>query len=237
MCLGILSAVNCFNLKLAERKMDKKIVFFLSFCTLLASCNIPVDNFKLRDGDLLFSVGKGESELLKAIQNATSKDGEIPFSHVGIACIENDSVFVLEAAPKQGVVKTPLADFIDESAKIDSKPIVAVGRMKKVHEKSAKEAPQRALMHLGKKYDFAYSESNDDFYCSELIRFSFLDSNGKPIFPAQPMSFKNKETRLEEPFWVDHFKKLNQEIPEGEPGTNPADMAKSDLIEIVYKYY
>ncbi|HPL94927.1 MAG TPA: YiiX/YebB-like N1pC/P60 family cysteine hydrolase, partial [Paludibacteraceae bacterium] len=121
--------------------MDKKIVFFLSFCTLLASCNIPVDNFKLRDGDLLFSVGKGESELLKAIQNATSKDGEIPFSHVGIACIENDSVFVLEAAPKQGVVKTPLADFIDESAKIDSKPIVAVGRMKKVHEKSAKEAP------------------------------------------------------------------------------------------------
>ncbi len=61
MCLGILSAVNCFNLKLAERKMDKKIVFFLSFCTLLASCNIPVDNFKLRDGDLLFSVGKGES--------------------------------------------------------------------------------------------------------------------------------------------------------------------------------
>ena len=115
MCLGILSAVNCFNLKLAERKMDKKIVFFLSSCTLLASCNIPVDNFKLRDGDLLFSVGKGESELLKAIQNATSKDGEIP-SHVGIF-IEMTCI-CSEAAPKQGVVKTPLADFIDESAKL-----------------------------------------------------------------------------------------------------------------------
>ena len=147
MCLGILSAANCFNLKVGK-KMDKKIVFFLSFCALLASCNMPADNFKLRDGDLLFSVGKGESELLKAIQNATSKDGEIPFSHVGIACIENDSVFVLEAAQNKGV-KTPLADFIDESAKIDSKPIVAVGRMKKSTKNQPKRL-QRALMHLGK---------------------------------------------------------------------------------------
>ena len=112
-------AANCFNLKVGKRKMGKKIMLFLSFCILLASCSIPADNFKLRDGDLLFSVGKGESELLKAIQNATSKGGEIPFSHVGIVYIENDSVFVLEAAPKQGVVKTPLADFIDESAKIE----------------------------------------------------------------------------------------------------------------------
>ena len=237
MYLGEPGGCKLFQFKSERKKMGKKIVLFLSFCTLLASCNIPAENFKLRDGDLLFSVGKGESELLKAIQNATSKGGEIPFSHVGIAYIENDSVFVLEAAPKQGVVKTPLPDFIDESAKIDFEPIIAVGRVKKAHEKSAKEAPQRALMHIGKKYDFAYSESNDDFYCSELVRFSFLDSNGKPIFPAQPMSFKNKETGLEEPFWVDHFKKLNQEIPEGEPGTNPADMAKSDLIEIVYRYY
>ena len=66
-------------------------MFFLSFCTLLASCNIPVDNFKLRDGDLLFSVGKGESELLKAIQNATQRTVK-SLSHVGIACIENDPI-------------------------------------------------------------------------------------------------------------------------------------------------
>ena len=32
----------------------------------LASCKMPVEDFQFKNGDLLFSVGKGESELLKA---------------------------------------------------------------------------------------------------------------------------------------------------------------------------
>lgn len=198
------------------------------------SCQTEDKDFELKNGDLLFSVGKGESELLKAIQNATSKVKEIPFSHVGIIFIENDSVFVLEAAPKYGVVKTPIQDFISEVAEINGKPMIAVGRVKKKYAESAAHAPSNALKHIGKKYDFAYSEKNDEMYCSELVRFSFLDSNGVPIFSAFPMSFKNKETGEDVPFWIEHFKKMGQEVPEGKPGTNPADMAKSEVLEIVH---
>ncbi len=217
--------------------MGKYFVSFMILAATLASCKMPVEDFQFKNGDLLFSVGKGESELLKAIQNATSKGDEIPFSHVGIISIENDSVFVLEASPRQGVVKSPLKDFIHESAVIHSKPVISIGRVKETYEESARKAPARAKVHLGKKYDFGNNESNDEFYCSELVRFAFLDNDGKPIFSPLAMTFRNKETGLEEPFWVAHFKKLNLEIPEGEPGTNPADMAKSDVLDIVYSYF
>ena len=35
------------------------------------------------------------------------------------------------------------------------------------------------------------------------------------------------------PFWIEHYKSLNTAIPEGQLGTNPADMAKSNVIELL----
>ena len=51
------------------------------------------------------------------------------------------------------------------------------------------------------------------------------------------MSFKNTETGNSDPYWLKHFEKLGEPVPEGEPGTNPADMALSPVIEIVHEYY
>lgn len=214
-----------------------RILFSLFITMIIFGCQSSEKDFQFENGDLLFSVGKGESGLLKAIQNATSRTNEIPFSHVGIVFIEGDSVFIVETSPANGVVKTPLADFINEAAVIDDKPLIAVGRVRKEFRASAEKAPSIAVSHLGKKYDFEYDETDDSFYCSELIRFSYLDSSGSPIFPALAMSFKNKETGNPEPFWVEHFQKLNKEIPEGKPGSNPADMAKSEVLEMVHFFY
>lgn len=74
-------------------------------------------------------------------------------------------------------------------------------------------------------------------YCSELVRFSFKDSSGNYIIEPLKMSFKNKETGKPDPFWESHFKKLNVDIPEGMPGTNPADMAKLPVIDIVHTFF
>ncbi len=218
-----------------KNKVVLTIITIILF--VLPACNKFSENFELKEGDLLFSVGKGESQLLKAIQNATSKKQDIPFSHVGIVMIENDSIFVLEAEPSKGVIKTPVEKFFDETLHVKGKPVIAVGRVKPQFEYTISGAVKNTQNHLGKKYDFAYDETNNDFYCSELVRFAFIDSLGNPVFAPLAMSFKNKETAQPEPYWIEHFQKLGKEIPEGKPGTNPADMAKSPVINIVHTYY
>lgn len=115
--------------------------------------------------------------------------------------------------------------------------LIAVGRVKNEFAYTIAGAIINAEKHLGKGYDYAYSETNDQFYCSELVRFAFLDSLGNPIFEPLAMSFKNTETGNIDPYWLKHFEKLGEPVPEGEPGTNPADMALSPVIEIVHEYY
>lgn len=212
-------------------------MLIISGMTFFQACNKPADSFELRNGDLLFSVGKGESELLKAIQNATSKNEEVPYSHVGIVAKEKGKFYVIEAETWSGVTKTPLDSFLQSVSTLEGKPVVAVGRLKPRYDYAIQHAVINARKYLGRKYDYAYDEENEDVYCSELVRFSFLDSNGNPLFAPLAMSFKNKATGEVNPYWVEHFRKLNKEIPEGKPGTNPADMAKSEILDIVWKFW
>ncbi|HBG40603.1 YiiX/YebB-like N1pC/P60 family cysteine hydrolase [Limibacterium fermenti] len=214
-----------------------RIRFLFIVCILMFLPACRNQSFVLQEGDLLFTVGKGESELLKAIQNSTSGKQEIPFSHVGIVHIENDKLFVLEATSPQGVVITPLDSFFEETARIDGKSLMAVGRLKEPFRYSIRDAITNAQKHIGKPYDYAYDEDNDAYYCSELVRYAFTDSLGKPLFEPLAMSFKNLETGEIDPYWIQHFERLHTPVPEGAPGTNPADMAKSNLIDIVHTYY
>ena len=217
------------------------------FCIILAvlsqACKTVQNHFELQTGDLLFSVGKENSELLAAIQNTTGQDKDIPFSHVGIVSIENGKAYVLEATHPEGVIKIPLEDFFKKTATLTNKHLtivrhlIAVGRLKNEFRYTIAGAIKNAEKHLGKGYDYAYSETNDQFYCSELVRFAFLDSLGKPVFEALAMSFRDPETGNIDSYWIKHFEKLGKPVPDGEPGTNPADMAQSPLIEIVHTYY
>ncbi len=215
----------------------RKLYFLLSILILVQYCADKENQFKLQNGDLLFSVGEGNSELLLAIQTSTGKDMEIPFTHVGIVSIENGDTFVIEATSPEGVVKTPLEEYFEKTAVLNNKYLMAVGRVNKEVEYTIPGAIKNAKSHLGKGYDYAYDETNNQFYCSELVRFAFLDSLDKPIFKPLAMTFKNPETDSIDAYWIKHFEELSKPVPEGEPGTNPADMSKSPVIKIVYKYY
>ena len=212
---------------------------FLYFGIVLAlmSCNTADKSFELESGDLLFSVGSGNSELLGAIQSSTSKKEEIPFSHVGIVSVEENRIYVIEATSPEGVIKSNIDDFFEKAARQGDKTLIAVGRLNPQWRYTIPEALEVAEKYLGREYDYLYTESNDAFYCSELVRRVFTDSTGAPLFEPLAMSFKNKETDVTEPFWEEHFGKLNSSVPEGEPGTNPADMARSEIIRIVHTYY
>jgi len=212
---------------------------FLSVVPILAllSCHTADKPFELLSGDLLFSVSSGNSELLGAIQNSTSEKEEIPFSHVGIVSVEEDDIYVIEATAPEGVIRSTLDDFFGEAASLEGKKLIAVGRLHRKWRNTIPEALEAAVTCLGKEYDYLYDESNDAYYCSELVRKVFIDSAGNPLFEPLPMSFKNMKTGNTDPFWEEHFGKLHSSVPEGEPGTNPADMARSGIIQIVHTYY
>ena len=216
---------------------DTLIISFFFLFLILGGCINPDKSFNYKNGDLLFSVGSGNSDFTSAIKESTSMKDEIPYSHVGIVSIEGDDIFIIEATTRGGVRKSTLKEFFAEAAEIDGKKLIAVGRLIPELQYSIPDAIENASAHLGKKYDYYYDEANDLFYCSELVRFSFKDSSGNYIIEPLKMSFKNKETGKPDPFWKSHFKKLNVDIPEGMPGTNPADMAKLPVIDIVHTFF
>lgn len=207
----------------------------ISFILLVASC--AKKEFKLKTGDLVFSVSKENTDFVNAIKTSTANKAETPFSHMGIVTVENNKTYIIEATAPEGVVKTLISDFIDKAAVSNNKPVMAVGRLKSEYRYTIAAAIENANSLLGQSYDYAYDESNDSYYCSELVRYAFRDTTNSFIFPALVMSFKNKESGETEPYWIAHYQQLNQPIPEGAPGTNPMDMSKSEEIEMVHYYY
>lgn len=217
----------------------KQYFFLLSLCVIVIfqACNTTHNYDELKEGDLLFIVGKSKSEQTGAIKRSTSGKDEVPYSHVGIVKFDKKDVYVIEATSSDGIIQTLLYEFIQKAEKRKGRPLIAVGRVKPEFQYIIPLAVEKAGDQLGRPYDYAYEEGNDAYYCSELVRFSYLDSLRNPIFPVIAMTFKNKETGETEAYWKKHFAGLQLEIPEGKPGTNPVDMSKSSVIDIVHKYY
>ena len=68
----------------------------------------------------------------------------------------------------------------------------------------------------------------------ELLYTAFKKANReKELFDLNPMTFKDPATHDYFPAWVDYYKSLQVEIPEGKPGINPGGMSRSSCIRIV----
>lgn len=204
---------------------------------MLAVVSLCNAQFTFRNGDIIFSVGKSNTDMQAAIQHATAQPSQLPYTHVGIVLTSNDSVYVIEATTPQGVQKVTLQAFMAEVATHQNKSYAAVGRIKTHNLNTIENAMKYAQAQIGCTYDYVYNESNNAFYCSELVRKSFLSEDGSYLFPAIKMTFKDQQTGQYHPYWVKHFSELNTPIPEGEPGTNPAQLAQSDVIEIVHRFF
>jgi len=182
-------------------------------------------------GDFLFQ-DLDHSDLSDAIENATAdSNGDLKISHMGIVIIENGKTFVIEAF--DSVQKTPLTTFLNRSNFANGTPKVIVGRLNKEFRKNIVSALVRASNLLGKPYDKEFRLNNDKYYCSELVYDTFLTDSNAPIFSVKPMSFTNKNTGEIDQTWIDYFKTQNSIVPQGELGNNPADYAKSNVLEIL----
>lgn len=192
--------------------------------------------FDLRTGDVLFQSNKARTSFVRAIVSVTTSLDDLDFSHVGVAYEENGKRYVLEAISK-GVSKTPWEEFLKQSALVDGNPLVVVGRLKARYRKTIPAAIEKMKSLIGKPYDFVFDAENDAYYCSELIWLAFRKPDGSPVFPASPMTFKDKETGETSPLWLNYFKKRNVRVPEGKPGTSPGEMSRSKALKIVHRYF
>ncbi|MCM1151534.1 MAG: hypothetical protein NC209_02705 [Alistipes sp.] len=195
------------------------------------ACSRP--NRPLRSGDLLFQVGE-ESAMSGAITAATGNDTPITFTHVGIAVCGEGADSVLEATSPGGVRMTALNDFLNKSAMLDGRPVVVAMRLKDTTGIAAAVARARSCM--GQPYDYSFRPDNGKMYCSELVWESYRRPSGERIFPARPMNFRAADGSMPQ-FWVELFEKLGEAIPEGIPGTNPAEMSRDSALVEVFRWF
>lgn len=201
---------------------------------LVPLCVCGQEAYKPRRGDIIFQVAGG-SEFSSAIADATDHGGRLRLCHVAIVDLDSAGTpWVIEASEKRGVSMTRLEDFISGSVKIGGKPGVYVKRLKAGFP--VEKGVERAKSFIGQPYDWAYLPDNGKIYCSELVYESFLDNEGRHIFHARPMNFKDREGRMPR-FWQELFAKMGMEVPQGVAGTNPNDMFGEEVLEDVYKFF
>ncbi|MFY7743343.1 MAG: YiiX/YebB-like N1pC/P60 family cysteine hydrolase [Flavobacterium sp.] len=183
---------------------------------------------KLKNGDLLFQK-MNCGELCDAIHAVTEGFDGNDFSHLGLVVIENDSIFIIEAAGN-AVRKVTLEQFSK-----NTQSTMFIGRVKSKYTKLIPQVISFSKQQIGIPYDDVYLYDNRKYYCSELIYDAFLKAYGKPFFELQPMTFKKPNTNEFFPAWVDYYQNLKIEIPEGKLGCNPGGISISDKIKIVGK--
>lgn len=206
------------------RKMHRWLVILLISCASFAqSINLK----DLKDGDLIFQ-NMDCGPLCDAIEAVTEGYKGNDFSHMGMVYHRNDTLYIIEAAGSAVRLNT-----YDEFSKNTKKPMY-VGRLKKQYIKLIPQAIAFSLKQLGVPYDDEYIYDNGKYYCSELLYDAFMFANGgQPLFTLYPMTYKQPGTNEFFPAWVNYYKAIGKEIPEGKPGCNPGGMSTSEKIEIV----
>lgn len=209
----------------------RRAIIYIGILTLAASCR--QNDFRPATGDLLFQVGKS-SDMGLAIEVATGKEGPINFTHVAIAVRSAGADSVIEASTEGGVRLIGLGEFLEQSARVDGKPVVIAMRLRDTT--GIARAIDRARARIGLPYDYSYLPANDKIYCSELVWESYLAQNGSPIFQARPMNFLAHDGSMPR-FWTELFDQLGEPIPQNVPGTNPNDMAQESILRTAHRYF
>lgn len=233
-------AVTCPNSSAARMAMNQHPTSVEQINNASASSSGGEDNLldltALQHGDLLFCVASPSRDgIAQAIVTVTEGIDLQRVSHVAIVCIESSGTYALEASGEHGVWLHPINAFFDHCDHTsEGNPMVLLGRLKDTSNVAA--SVEMAKTYLGRPYDYQYMPSDSALYCSELIHFSYFDTEGKEIFPLVPMSFHDKSGNIPS-FWKDYYRQWNMSVPEGWPGTNPGGISRSEKIEMIGKFF
>jgi hypothetical protein len=181
-------------------------------------------------GDLLFQE-RCDGPLEMAIGDVAKGVNGCRLNHVALFMGDN---VVLEAAPPD-VHKISLAAFLQLSKKDEGGfHCVMIGRLKAAYRGLIAIALEKAQALVGSQYDPTFGLNQAGYYCSQLIVKVFQQANGGvALFEQSPMSFKNPTTGQVDTYWLEHYRKLGLEVPEGVLGSHPAKLSRSEKIEII----
>ncbi|MFA7445372.1 MAG: YiiX/YebB-like N1pC/P60 family cysteine hydrolase [Flavobacteriaceae bacterium] len=203
--------------------MFRKVYFALFFLLVGCSASEILTENDLKNGDFIF-VEAREENLSGAINRVTQKSEIANFDHLGVIEISNEGIFVLHASPKLGSAKEPLKDFYEKNTETQQEMVIY--RLKDDYQPAIPKAIEKAEQMLGKPYNFTYILDDQSYYCSDFVERAFRES---AVFEHIPMNFKNKEGEIDS-FWISFYEKLQLEVPQDEPGTNPNQLAGSDKL-------
>ena len=203
-----------------------KKLFFILFVGLSFSCSTQktISETRLQNGDLIFVEAKQEN-LSGAINRVTQRSKTENFDHIGIIEISEDGIFILHASSKQGSNRQPFNEFYEKNSESNQQMIVY--RLKKAYRNSVEPAIAKAKTLLGKPYNWSYVLNEESYYCSDFVERAFRESL---IFEHIPMNFKNLKTNGIDDFWTDFYQKIEMEVPQDKPGTNPNQLASSKKL-------
>lgn len=202
-----------------SRHLPLRIAAICAALCLLCSCRTDTAP---QTGDLIFFTGDSSS-MDDAISSSTG-DG---FVHVAIVEVDSEgTAWLIDATPQKGVSREKL-----ETKLLEEKGKAVLMRLKDSTGVTA--SVQRAKSLIGSPYDFAFLPDNDAYYCSELVYECFLRPDGSHIFSCQPMNFLDSEGNLPE-YWKELFEKLQMDVPQGLPGTNPEDLSRSTTLRGIH---
>lgn len=202
--------------------MVRVILLFTAILTI--SCQNRNQQIDIKNGDLLF-VSSGKSDLSNAINEVTQTHNKNNFYHIALVEVASDSIWVLHSSTENGSERVSYNDFKKQMEKDGSK--ITLYRIKEDLEIDFSAAIAKAKTMLGKPYNFTYILSDTAFYCSDFVYNAFTDNQ---IFEMEPMTFKKTNSNEFHPTWIEFYKKLDIEIPEGKLGCNPNGMASSPNI-------
>ncbi|TAE89532.1 MAG: hypothetical protein EAY81_02175 [Bacteroidetes bacterium] len=195
-------------------------VWLLLFIGIAAFAQQP-----LKNGDLLFQ-NLDCGPLCDAIEEVTHGRDGLKFSHIGLVVIQQDSVYVIEAIGK-AVQLTPLHQFLSRTTNLHY-----LGRLTQNNQGLIDAALIFAKQQIGMPYDDPFLYNNHKYYCSELIYDAFKAANhNQDFFVLEPMTFKQPASKTFYAAWIDYYKDLGIDIPEGLPGINPAGISRSNKLE------
>ena len=212
-----------------------KRLFLAAFVLILLTACSGGD--RLRTGDLIFvgipldyAVEAPADSMDTAIAASTGVAGGLNLIHVALAEVKADSVWIIDATLRHGVDRHPLDTFLtDFTLKDGSLPVFIVKRAEGVDPEAA---VGKAKTFCGQPYDLYFLPDNGAMYCSELVRESFLDAAGRPVFDNEPMNFRAADGSMP-PYWEWLFGRLGTPVPQGLPGTNPQGMSASPVLKEV----
>lgn len=187
---------------------------------------VQVQAAQVQEGDLLF-VTAGSSGLSGAIDEATRRAGAPSFDHVALVARDATGLQLLHA-DNEGSREQPFSGFVADARGKGRQ--IHVYRLKPPQRRAIADAIAKARTLLGKPYNHTYVQSEDSYYCSDFIERAF---RAHQVFQTQPMNFRNQDTGQFPAHWVAFYGSRGMPVPQGEPGTNPNDMAAAPVLEYV----